>query len=236
MSANGATPADAAAIEAATASEAEFIDQIRLMNGIELRLKMVPPYVIGDAARRVPVPEVPMAHIESKGIDEPNPNDPAYIEAMIQYQMDTAEAGLNVALVMGTEILSVPEGMYMPEADEWIAELEEAFQVIDGFGDITLRREPEAARKLDWLRYYAIPNEDDVVRLTTILTSTTAITEEEVAAAVAAFRRRKRRISDLGNTAFGGRADGDHRTPLLAGSDQPVGAEGGSPVQPDPVD
>lgn len=229
--------ADEAAVDAAEAVDSPRVERVQLENGIVLRLKQVPPYALGDAVRRVPVPEVPIVPIESKGIEEANPNDPDYIEAMVRYGNETAEAGLNIALVLGTEIEHVPEGMYRPEDDEWIDELEEALAVIDQYeGGPVLRREPRAARKLDWLRYYAIPSEDDIFRLTVLLTSNTAITEEEVAAAVAAFRSRTKRLTNLGDSAFRSPPDGDHGEAVPTGRDQRMGAAGGGSVQSDPVD
>lgn len=185
MTTNGTqNAADAAALSAA-AGGTERMTQITLESGVVLRLKPVSPMMLRSAAKHLERPRPPVVNIPEKGRDEENPNDPDYIRAVAQWSIDVAEAGLSVALMLGTEVESVPEGMAGHEDDAWIEAIEGVDAIVGG--TTTIHREGRG-RYLDWLRLYAIGSETDFFRLSRVLTSGVALSEEEVNAAAASFR------------------------------------------------
>jgi hypothetical protein len=54
----------------------------KLSTGIKAKLGPVSASLIDEVTAKVKDPPVPMWHNEEKGRDEPNPGDPAYIEAL----------------------------------------------------------------------------------------------------------------------------------------------------------
>lgn len=204
---------DRAAIEAAThsATDRPAIETIELANRVVLRVRPVASFLLREAARAVPEPQPPRVWIASRGTDrddpadpgwEENPDSPSFKQRYAEYLIDSDLASLKVALIMGTTIEYLPDGIWPPSNEKWIKEIEDAAS----FADITppvIRREPEKARYLDWLRFYAVPSEDDIFRLTRLVTSGTLVTEEALADSLASFRRRKVWAADLANALVG---------------------------------
>ena len=217
---NGASAT--AASEAAEAYRGDVrIDRIELANGIVLALKTVPPLLIGDAARRVPQPPIPVVHSEAKDRDEENPADPQYLQDLVKWRAERDEAGLNVALIMGTEPVTIPDGMYPPSSDEWITEIEATYAAID-MDPPEIDRDREAARYLAWCRLYAFSTEYDLVRITAILTSAIAVSEEDVRGIVDSFRDEVRRAADIEGAVLKIAANRDRDRAEAAGDGEPV--------------
>ncbi len=193
---------DPLADQAAVAASEQFdngqaalrIREYRMENGVVLRLKPVPPMLLRAAAVRVRDPEVPMAYIESKGRDEPNPSHPDYLRGLSEAADRRNQAALTVGLLSGTEFVSAPSGIPGPDDDEWIDVIrstnEVAGDVIDAPDfQLELHIEPGSkARYLDWLRYYAISSETELQTLRWLTTMGVALSEEEVQASASAFR------------------------------------------------
>lgn len=200
---NGAISDAASRAAVAVTEEAEQrIQRITLTTGVVLRFKHVSPLAIRAASARIPMPQVPVVEIPDRGRSEPNPNAPEYLKALQQWNKDQVDAALAIGIIQGTEIESIPDGMYKPEDDGWLDELEEMFAIIPGGEQpIQLRREPRAARYFDWVRYYALRDETDIFKLTQILTTGLVLTEREVAEAANSFRSRVRRFADSDSTA-----------------------------------
>lgn len=193
----------AAAVAAASLETAQQtrLETLELTNGIVLRFRPVAPLFMREAARGVPKPEVPKVEITREGREprfEENPDDPTYQQAMLDWYAESEEAGLIAGLIMGTTVESVPEGWDLPEADGWIEQLRFASEATGR--PIELHPEPLARRYLDWLRYYAIPSEEDLFRVTRVITSATGISEAELVEAVNSFRGRARLTADLRDT------------------------------------
>lgn len=191
-------PAEVAAPAAAEAAEAPSrIERYTLTTGIVLKIKPVSPRAMRDAADRIEKPQPPRVWNANRGTtqDDPkdrgweeNPNDPHYIEAMQQYTRDTNDASLHVGMILGTEVEEVPGGLYGPAEDGWFAEITEPYEII-GQVPPALRATPPKARYLDWLLYYAIGAQDDLLALQVILMSAIFPTEEGVRRVMDSFRR-----------------------------------------------
>lgn len=194
---------DRAAILAAT--DRPEIEQIELANRIVLRVRPVAHHLLVRAQQAVPEPQVPRVWIEGRGENRDDPNDPGWEEnpdsptyraARANWIIESDTASLKVALILGTEVVSLPDGIHPVESEEWISEIEEAAAAAE-LSPPPIRREPAKARYLDWLRFYAIPDEDDIFRLSHLLMYGVLATEEELSDALTSFRSRKARAADL---------------------------------------
>jgi hypothetical protein len=149
-------------------------------NGVVLKLKKVSRFVIVDMGRKIPVPKIPVVYIEDKGRNEENPNDPDYIEALNEANYKRAMATVTASLTLGTEIVSLPEGMPGPDDDEW-------FSVLEAL-DIDVPKDNKRLRYSAWLKYIALDDNsfNDLIQLVFKFSGLT--TEQEVAAAQNGFR------------------------------------------------
>lgn len=188
-------PSEEAAATAADAATAELVDTVELSTGVVLRVKPVPGRILGDAARLVKRPTPPMVMNNDRGREEPNPDDPGYLDALREWSQQTMEASVNVALTLGTTVEHLPGGMHPPESDAWIEEVAGAYEVVGMASPV--RTAPPKARYLDWLLYYAIGRDEDQFILTKVLFATHMITREELADAIASFRGLAQRRIDL---------------------------------------
>jgi len=176
----------AAAAAAAAVEEADNprdTDVVELQNGIRLRVKGVPPFLIRSAVMKLVKPVPPKIKLqEGKDAEEENPDDPEYKEALAKYEEETEEAAINVMLAGGTTIEHIPDGMFGPEGDEWVdTEMAEFFGV-------ELDLSSTIARKLSWLKYYALTSELEITVLTVALGRKVGMNEGEVADALESFR------------------------------------------------
>lgn len=182
------TTSDDAAVRAADDHAIKRVERITLENGVVLRLKPVSPITLRDAAAHLVRPNVPQVEIpDTGGRTEPNPNDPDYLAAIQKWNADVSEAGITVALILGTEVETLPDGMPGYESDEWIDALRAAREIVPGGPPLVVHTEGKG-RYLDWLRMYAISTNTDMFRLSRVLTTGVALTEEEVQAAADSFR------------------------------------------------
>lgn len=163
---------------------------VTLSNGIVLKIKAVPPFLVRAAVTRLERPKIPVFHNEEKGRTEPNPGDPAYLDALEEYEAQSTEVGTNVLLVAGTEVDSVPEGCYTLEDGGWK-------EMAEYFGIEVATEEPKT-NYLNYLKWYALSSAEDLVTVLRPLMVMTGLTEEEVRKAADGFRSRTVRRNDNG--------------------------------------
>lgn len=142
-------------------SEAELIkdpNRIELSNGVVLKIKTVSRNAISYAARNAmkehPEPQPPMKWIEDRGRDEPNPNDPAYQESYKLHQIEVSARVLDVLYARAIEVVEIPDDVGGPESKE--------FQDYVNLAMGEELRESELGRWVQWLRYWAVPDGDDL--------------------------------------------------------------------------
>lgn len=182
---------------------------VMLANGIVLRIKPVSQALMRDAISAVAVPKAPMWHDPQRDEDVPNEADPQFLAAMKQYVTDTNEASGKVAMLMGTEVMSVPDGMSGPFDDDWVDWLSLAGKEAD--------LKNRAVRYLTWLEYYALTTTEDrsICIFAPLIAS--SLGEQEVEAAVDSFRRDKRWGVYTQSAAEDSGSDGDLVPSGLAG-------------------
>lgn len=213
MSENGHSEADQAVdvlVDFMREMSGEDPDVITLTSGIKLRTKRVPLDALERAHERITRPQVPIVEIENKGRKEPNPDDPEYKKALKAYEEQTYVAAANVALVMGTEFLSAPDGWLGPQDDGWVDELD----LLGIEADVS----NPARRYHSWLKLYACRGQRDVRYVIWAVFTRTSLTEEEVGRAVLSFRSEKARQADHGGGGAAAAPHGDHDAAAVSGA------------------
>ena len=139
-------------------SEGNDPNRIELSNGVVLRFKKISRNEISYAARNAnrdhPEPKPPMILIRDKGREEPNYNDPNYIQSLTLYNIEATARVMDVLYARAIEVIHRPDDVSAPESQEFQDYLELAQ------GE-TLRQSP-LGRLVQWLRYWAIPDEDQL--------------------------------------------------------------------------
>lgn len=130
---------------------------------------------------RARIPKPPVVYIEDKEREEENPNDPDYLEAVQEFNMERGMLSLAVYVSMGTEVQTLPAGMESAESDDWANELRR-------FGlDIA---DKGRERYFQWVKYYAVSDADELNNLLiTVMGVTGEVFEEAVKEAEESFRR-----------------------------------------------
>lgn len=165
---------------------------ITLSSGVVLKVRPVPPMILAKIDQKFPDPPMPMVRDEDRGRDIPNPQDPNYLNAVERNSNDKGSAIIDVLAGLGTLPVSVPEGMYTYDQDDWIEPLEfVGIEVpIKGTG-----------RYLAWLKYYVIRSGEDLALIAKRSAKSLGVPEEAVADAIAGFQDQQERRTDSGSNA-----------------------------------
>ena len=170
------------AVEAGEATEQKsengrFV--VELSTGVKLKIRPVPRHFMYEVTRRFIRPKPPIIFIEDKGREEENPGDPEYAEALERFLSDIANAATDVALLRGTEIEHIPDGIPKPDSKVFREEMEL-------FGMPML--DSSRARYLYWIKSIAAPTSEDINDLLGELGRLTGVAESDVEDAVNRFR------------------------------------------------
>lgn len=160
--------------------------ETELSNGIVVRFKPVPPLALQEATRAIKPPTVPVTFVEAKGREEENPNDPDYLAAVEQHQIEQSMVAIRTLLLLGVEPVSVPDTVPPIESDEWMTPLRLVGVPV---GNVDDRWE----RKLAWLQYVALERRPDLDACIVGAMRASGVTEADVAMLLANFRSRTRR-------------------------------------------
>lgn len=139
--------------------------------GVTIRRLTIPDILMQRVMEKVKKPKVPMWFNPEKERDEPNPNDPDYLEAVRQAQDERGQRAIDAAIMFGCELVSE-----LPESREWI-------QRLNRFG-IEVDESDEFELKFAYLKYVAFSNSSDLA-----LVTGWGLSEEDIANAGATFRR-----------------------------------------------
>jgi len=167
---------------AASAVEEVQDDTLTLQSGVVLRLKPISPGLLRRAAAKIPELEVPRVYLDEKQREEENPNDPRYLQALGERSEKQALAQMDVAILYGTTVESIPEGGLNSESDWAQPFIEDEIISEDDLGS-------PRKRYLNWMLYYALRGSDEA-RLFARIIALCGLTEAEVAEVMASFRSR----------------------------------------------
>lgn len=126
-------------------------------SGVVLRLKKVNVLRINAINDRFRYPEVPKLFDENKGRELRNPDDPNYKAACAEVDEQRMMAILDAIAVLGTEIVSVPEGVPALADNTWVEELQ--------FLQIPVDPDSPLARYMAWIKYVAIKDQEDLMTI-----------------------------------------------------------------------
>lgn len=133
-------------------------NRIELSNGVVLRFKKVSRNEISYAARNAnrdhPEPKPPMVLIKDRGREEPNFNDPNYIQSITLYNIEATARVMDVLYARAIEIVERPPEVTGPDSQEF----QDYLELAQG----ETLRQSELGRLVQWLRYWAIPDEDQL--------------------------------------------------------------------------
>lgn len=162
--------------------------QFTLRNGIVLRCKPVPPIYVRTLSEQFIPPPPPKVHIDrgEDSFDEENVDDPNWKREVEDLAVRANKAVEQLMFGIGTEVVSVPDGKYMPDDDRWIAEVRRA----DKFTGIEtpLALEDSDMRYVSWLNFYALDNISDMQLAGLLPQFLAGPSEVETAKAVDTFR------------------------------------------------
>lgn len=166
----------AAAVEAAAAASTTPVItnewESKLKPGLKFKIDKVSKYALIAIRNKLPRPQPPIHHMEEKGRSEPNPNHPEYLMNLQDHAIAQSIATVDAYLGLGTEVLSIPNGVIKVEDDAWI----EKFEAM-GL-EIPRTTYP---RYVAWIKMYAIPDDEEIADLiSTIRRYNGVVIEEEV--------------------------------------------------------
>lgn len=94
-------------------------DTVHLSSGVVLGLVPVSPTAFAELEERYPDPKIPKVMDETRGREIENPMHPDYKKAVQVNEMRKALAAIDLAVVLGTRLISFPDTMLGPDSEEW---------------------------------------------------------------------------------------------------------------------
>lgn len=167
-------------------------DLVTLVNGIVLRTKPVPYKLITKLDKKYKLPPIPFIVDEERGRKIPNPDDPAYEEECRLVSEEKGMAMLELLTGFGTELVSVPNRMQLPEDTGWSDDL-------SAFMDEDEIPSSGKARYVAWLTYYALLDAGDMNRVAEKIKNKMGVSTEGVAEAISRFPGDEGRSADTGD-------------------------------------
>lgn len=144
---------------------------ITLRSGVRVRLKPVPDMVVQRAMAKINKPKVPMWYNPDKEREEPNPNDPDYLEAVRRAEEERGMVAMDVSIMFGCELID-----QIPDDRKWVQRLRKV-------AGIEIDDSDEFELEFAYLKYVAFANSADMNYVTGI-----DMTEADVENAGATFR------------------------------------------------
>lgn len=148
-----------------------------LSTGVVLKVKSVSRMLLGDLMRKYERPKPPLVFNRDIGRSEENQNDPDYKARLTKYDTDVAMGVVDVMIMMGTEIKSLPKG-FIPIDGNWD----------DGYDALGITVGSGKKRYLNWVKHIAAPDDNDVNEIMFAIGRLSGVAEEDVNTAATLFR------------------------------------------------
>lgn len=145
------------ALQVIEAKELTEDKQITLTTGVVLRLKKVNVLRINAINDQFKYPEVPKVYDENKGREIRNPDHPDYVRACQEMDAQRSMALIDAIAALGTEVVSVPDNIQKPEDNGWVEECEVL--------NIPVKKDSPLARYMAWIKYVAILDTADFMKI-----------------------------------------------------------------------
>ena len=145
---------------------------IQLSTGVVLTGKPANPIALITVMANFPRPKPPVYFDKSMGREMENPNDPDYIARVRSADMERSSATLNVMILMGTALKSLPKGFSGPDDDEWLEE----YKLLG----LPIFPENKRWRYLRWIIFRAAPDQKDITAIQDVVSKLSGVREEDV--------------------------------------------------------
>ncbi len=168
------------------------MEELELSSGVVLELSRAAPLIITTVTKEMnesnPPPKPPMVYSDTKSREEPNENDPGYIQAKREWDALLGLRLIEVLVAVSSKVKSIPGEMIGHDSDEFLELLE-----ISG---VTPRR-TEMGRYSQWLQMVGAHG-DDIGQVGAGILRISGLSEEDVAEASATFRSLPESDTDQG--------------------------------------
>lgn len=190
------------AIDKASKKNPEEENLIRLSSGVVLRGKRASSTLLIEVLTSSRRPKPPTYKNEKMGRLMENPDDPDYIEQVQAYKYEQAGTLVTAMIMMGTEILSIPEGMegphpYKPSAVSGQRLAKGKKQKAEGSDELVwpkwlgeyellklpMNPENETWRYLTWVKFKAAPGDEDLKKIQEVVGRLSGVREADADAA-----------------------------------------------------
>lgn len=169
------------------------LNEVEVSTGVVFTVNEVPQFTMSDIRREFKEPVIPTWYNKDTGRKEPNPDDPEYKRAQGEYMINMSMAVIDIMILMGTKVKSVPKGIPAPESEEWSRELRAILRARGWSREDIADIEPEE-RYVFWVKYRAavggdVANSDsDINKITLAIGRLSGVSEEDVKDATDTFR------------------------------------------------
>jgi hypothetical protein len=157
---------------------------IRLSTGVILTAKKISGFLMQEVVRQFPKPKPPMWHNEEMGREEPNPDNPKYVEELSEREANIGLAMIDLFIIAGSEYKSHPRSIPGPDDSSWVDDLQAIGMEVG---------ENKKKKYLMWIKYIAAPDEADMSLIIYEVGKKSGVSEEAVASAADTFRSKARR-------------------------------------------
>ena len=167
------------------------LNEVTVSTGVVFTVNEVPQFIMSDIRREFKEPKVPIWYNEDTGRREPNPNNPQYKADHNEYLLNLSMSIIDIMILLGTKVKSVPKGIVKPNSEEWKKELATILRTRSWSRDEIAELSQEEVYVF-WVKYRAAPlataDETDVGLITTAIGRLSGVAEEDVKDAIDTFR------------------------------------------------
>lgn len=153
---------------------------IKLSTGVVLKPKKIPSLALAELANKYKPPKVPKFFNKDIGREQENPNDPDYVSELKQYELNLSTATVNTMIVLGTEIVSIPDNVMSLSSNEFI-------DLLSSF-DVDTNNLNKYKLYLLWVKYVAAPEDKDLELILEGVGSLSGVVERDVEREAQKFR------------------------------------------------
>ena len=162
-------------LDAIDKTSQEDNNEIRLSSGVVLKGKKANPITLIEVMSSFPRPKPPVWQHPTMGREMENPDDPDYKDRVKAWELEMASATLMAFILLGTDLVSVPEGFSTPESDGWI----EDYQLLN----LDTRPNNARWRYLKWVTFKAVVDEKDLELIRDLVGRLSGVSEKSVESA-----------------------------------------------------
>lgn len=168
------------------------LNEVTVSTGVVFKVKEVPQFTMSDIRREFKEPVPPTWFNQDTGRKEQNPNDPEFKRLHGEYLINMSMAIIDIMILLGTEVKTLPKDMPGPKSEEWRRQLAAILRT-RGWARDDIANLSEEESYIYWVKYKAAAggmegDDSDISKITVAIGRLTGVTEEDVSDAVDTFR------------------------------------------------